>query len=472
MKDNEKYKIVKGIDICEIYTKENKKPTKQAVKDVAIDLMNNERVYNKLKGDEKERDECIKTMIKRLRNLGVEIEGDKVIQIGTVFYEYGTDKDYERVMIMMGPDEDMNNEDICDDIDGVKVIRCKNENEVLLKWTEMMRERDPDFVTGYNVFGFDYKFICDRIDECVKCHRKCNKWGHNIECEKCKYYNLGKMNNVDKNSFEHKCKKCVRVDQELTSSGLGENHLTYIKMDGRILFDLQKEIQKGHNLESYKLDNVAANFMRGKIKRVDENKLYTNVGFMKRGDYISFRVYSNIGEEQYMNGKKFMVTNIEDKTVELESKLEINIDDYLKVEWCLNKDDIEPQQIFDYHKYGSSSDRAKVAKYCIQDCELCINIIISEDIITNNLGMANVSFVPVSYIFLRGQGVKVTSVVSKECSNMNVRMPELKKPPKLRKYVGMKKKGDTDMLIRKTIVKDFTNNKKEYDLDEKTEDSR
>ena len=64
----------------------------------------------------------------------------------------------------------------------------------------------------------------------------------------------------------------------------------------------------------------------------------------------------------------------------------------------------------------------------------------------------------------------MTSVVSKECSNMNVRMPELKKPPKLRKYVGMKKKGDTDMLIRKTIVKDFTNNKKEYDLDEKTED--
>ena len=470
LKDNNKYKMVKDIDICEIYTKENRKPTKKIIKDVAIDLMNNERVYNKLKGDEKEREDCIRTMIKRLRNLGVEIEGDKIIQIGTVFYEYGTDKDYERVMILMGPEEGMREEDICDDIDGVKVIRCRDEKELLLKWVEMMRLKDPDFVTGYNVFGFDYKFICDRIDECVKCHRKCSKWGHNIDCEKCKYYNLGKMNNVDKNSVEHKCKKCVRVDQELTSSGLGENHLTYIKMDGRILFDLQKEIQKGHNLESYKLDNVAANFMRGKLKKVDGRKLYTDIGFMKKGDYISFRVYSNIGEEQFMDGKKFMVSNIDDKIVELEENLEINLDNYLKVEWCLNKDDIEPQQIFDYHKYGSSADRAKVAKYCIQDCELCINIIISEDIITNNLGMANVSFVPVSYIFLRGQGVKVTSVVSKECSNMNVRMPELKKPPKLRKYVGMKKKGETDMMIRKTIVKDFTNNKKEYDLDEKTEE--
>ena len=470
MKDNDKYKKVKDIDIPEIYTKNNIKPTKNAVKDVAIDLMNNERIFNKLKGSEKESDECIRSMIKRLRNLGIEIEGDKIIQIGTVFYEYGTDKDYDRVMIIMGPDENMKDEDICDDIDNINVIRCKTEKELLLEWVKLIKEKDPDFITGYNVFGFDYKFICDRIDECVECHKKCNKWGHYIDCEKCKYFNLGKINNVHKNSQEHKCKKCIRVDQELTSSGLGENHLTYIKMDGRILFDLQKEIQKGHNLESYKLDNVAANFMRGKIKNIDRNILTTEPGFVKKGDYISFRVYSNIGEEQYNDGRKYKVLNIETKLIIIEENLDILLDDYLKVEWCLNKDDIEPQDIFNYHKYGNSADRAKIAKYCIQDCELCINIIISEDIITNNLGMANVSLVPVSYIFLRGQGVKVTSVVSKECSLSNTRMPELKRPPKLRKYVTMKKNGENDMIIRKTIVKDFTNNSKQYDLTEKTED--
>ena len=37
-------------------------------------------------------------------------------------------------------------------------------------------------------------------------------------------------------------------------------------MDGRILFDMQKEIQKGHALESYKLDSVSSHFMRGKVK--------------------------------------------------------------------------------------------------------------------------------------------------------------------------------------------------------------
>ena len=56
------------------------------------------------------------------------------------------------------------------------------------------------------------------------------------------------------------------MNKELSSSGLGDNELKFIHMDGRILFDMQKEIQKGHALESYKLDNVSSHFMKGKLK--------------------------------------------------------------------------------------------------------------------------------------------------------------------------------------------------------------
>ena len=55
------------------------------------------------------------------------------------------------------------------------------------------------------------------------------------------------------------------MKKELSSSGLGDNVLNYISMDGRVIFDIQKEIQKGHALDSYKLDNVSAHFMKGKI---------------------------------------------------------------------------------------------------------------------------------------------------------------------------------------------------------------
>ena len=97
-----------------------------------------------------------------------------------------------------------------------------------------------------------------------------------------------------------------------------------------------------------------------------------------------------------------------------------------KIEWCMNKDDVPPQEIFNLHKTGGPSGRAKVAKYCIQDCELCIHLINLLDIIPNNIGMSNVCLVPFSYIFLRGQGIKVTSFVSKECNVQNTRMPTLK----------------------------------------------
>ena len=42
--------------------------------------------------------------------------------------------------------------------------------------------------------------------------------------------------------------------------------------------------------------------------------------------------------------------------------------------------------------------------------------------------MANVCSVPLGYIFLRGQGIKILSLVSKECRDFDFLLPVLKKP--------------------------------------------
>ena len=76
---------------------------------------------------------------------------------------------------------------------------------------------------------------------------------------------------------------------------------------------------------------------------------------------------------------------------------------------------------------GSAEDRKIVATYCIQDCALC-NKLINKLSVSNNIGMANVCFVPLSYIFLRGQGVKIFSLVSKFCKDKGFLIPVLKKP--------------------------------------------
>ena len=52
-------------------------------------------------------------------------------------------------------------------------------------------------------------------------------------------------------------------------------------------------------------------------------------------------------------------------------------------------------------------------------------------ILPNNIGMANVCSVPLSYIFQRGQGIKVLSLIAKKCASCNYLLPNLYK-----KHVG------------------------------------
>ena len=59
-----------------------------------------------------------------------------------------------------------------------------------------------------------------------------------------------------------------------------------------------------------------------------------------------------------------------------------------------------------YHR-GTAADRRIIAEYCIQDCELVNNLIMKLEVFANNMGMANVCYVPLDYIFSRGQGIKI-----------------------------------------------------------------
>lgn len=90
------------------------------------------------------------------------------------------------------------------------------------------------------------------------------------------------------------------------------------------------------------------------------------------------------------------------------------------------KNDITPKDIFRL-QLGNSRDRSKIAKYCIQDCELCNHLIIKLEIIANNIGMSNVCIVPFAYIFTRGQGIKIYSLVLNECHLEKFAIPTIKK---------------------------------------------
>jgi len=465
-------------DVQNIFTS-NGSYSSKSLKSI-IKRINNEEFFNDLdnsKESSKTREKIIDTMTKIFNSIEndegkkIEIKGDPIIQIGTVFHRFGEEACYERTMVIIG-NEDKPEEKICDDIPGVTVYECQNEKELLLKWKDVILYNNPDLITGYNIFGFDFDYINKRVDYLFPCCSKCKKTktfsSCDKDCPKNEFYRLGRLmrnrdsdlisnedieriKSCDENSKTSKSqriynnyweKRCQVQSKQLSSSGLGDNVLKYISMDGRIVFDIQKEIQKGHALESYKLDDVSAHFMKGDIKGTFYRKTPTSntilitkrLGNLKVGDYITISINTKYGSFKHLNGKKFHVSNIntEDLSIIIEGNHGITKiknkykEELISFEWCLAKDDISPQQIFDKHKYGGSKGRAEVAKYCIMDCELCIHLLLQLDMIPNNIGMACVSWVPLSYIFLRGQGIKINSIITKECSERKTRIPTLK----------------------------------------------
>lgn len=88
----------------------------------------------------------------------------------------------------------------------------------------------------------------------------------------------------------------------------------------------------------------------------------------------------------------------------------------------LNKHDVTPNDIFRLQR-GSAADRRVIAEYCVQDCELCNHLAGKLQIVANNMGMANVCSVPLSFIFMRGQGVKIFSLVAKQCRDDGMLIP-------------------------------------------------
>jgi len=356
-------------------------------------------------------------------------DDDRIIGIGTAFNRYGESLCYKKHIVTLGtcdPIDDI----IVDAIDIDSFPGTKKEQEdaaerkVLLTWRKMITDENPDIMTGYNIFGFDYKYIEARAAK-LGCAEEFSVLGR-LKHEKCKF-----------------------ATKDLSSAALGKNILYYYEMSGRINVDLMKVIQRDHKLQSYKLDSVAATFIREGIKKlmVDKTKntttIYSGSTYgLSEGGFIKIYYNDGLSDNSYRDDLKLEIKKL-GKDDSLSYIIVDGIVDDLDVSkyksyWCQAKDDVKPREIFELQK-GSSKDRAIIAKYCIQDCVLVNQIMEKLQVLTNNIGMANVCSVPLSYIFLRGQGIKVLSLVAKKCRQKEHLIPYTFKPYNVDRAIYHKK---------------------------------
>lgn len=85
-----------------------------------------------------------------------ESPNDRVIQIATTFQRYGEESCFFKHIICLGPcDRDVLDSD-------VELEIYDTEAEVLLAWQRLLRKTDPDILYGYNIFGFDLRYMMVR----------------------------------------------------------------------------------------------------------------------------------------------------------------------------------------------------------------------------------------------------------------------------------------------------------------------
>ena len=94
----------------------------------------------------------------------------------------------------------------------------------------------------------------------------------------------------------------------------GEYDLRYFKMRGRIQIDLYAYFRRDFNLSSYKLDDVAGQFIGDEIKKImisgSVTELYTqNITGLNVNDFIHIEL-SSFTTDYYKGGFKFRVLGL------------------------------------------------------------------------------------------------------------------------------------------------------------------
>ncbi len=320
-------------------------------------------------------------------------EKDPIIQIGCILLQ--GQKLLGKHLFVLGS---------CDPIEDTIVHSSPTEKQLLLDWAAWFSIQDPDILVGYNIFGFDERYIWKRAEA------------------------LGIQLSAPFQSFSRQEGETVVLKEKmLSSSALGDNRLYTWWSPGRLHIDLLHYIRRLEALPSYKLDSVTAHYMSGKLKKIQQDsngRIIVNTNVTK--DVCVGRSITFLDETGEPIVEKAIVESL--ATGEIITTPMEPIDGLdLAVKWAIVKDDVSPQEIFKFHR-GSSADRAVVGKYCIQDCALVLELYNKLDVFNNALSMANVCSVPVNYIFTRGQGIKIESLIFKECLKSGQAIKVLESP--------------------------------------------
>lgn len=161
-----------------------------------------------------------------------ERKDDKIFQISCILFYQGDSEDkYDKYLLTLGePNQSMVGDD-------VTIYMYDTESDLLDGFTEFINEKNPNVITGYNIFGFDIKYMLDR--SCFPC--LCND----------SFTKMGFL-------------KDVRSEEKTvswSSSAYGEQNLKYLDTEGRLFIDLLPIVKRNYKMNIYTLKFVSTELL-------------------------------------------------------------------------------------------------------------------------------------------------------------------------------------------------------------------
>ena len=244
---------------------------------------------------------------------------DCIFQIACVFWRPGQSESksgVETVLITLG---NPNPEGLDE---STVIIQCTTEAGLIKAFSELIVDRDPHIITGWNILMFDVPYLIDRAETCMVTGS---------------FRTMGMM----------KGRICDVTASVWHSAAYGPQSLRYVAADGRVWIDLLTYARREYKFANYRLGTVATEILGA------------------------------------------------------------------------TKDPLTAKDIFECYRKGVLEDDrdaiALVGKYCVQDSVLVQRLFDSFEVWVGVSEMAAVCNVPMSFLYTKGQQIKVFSQVYQYC---------------------------------------------------------
>lgn len=288
---------------------------------------------------------------------------DFAYMISCIYRRHGKEEGARNICIVYGVSNPPDDDD--------EFIFVNSEEKMIRKFESLIRELDPEIISGYNIHGFDYIYLDKRLQ------RLGLKWGE-----------LGRIRK----------EAATLKSMSWQSSGYGHNDINILQMSGRISVDLLPLVKRlPIKLPKYNLDTVAMHYLK-------------------------------IGKDPVSAQDMFRIVKCELLLENVLEKLRLPTDDSEKIiyqyrdpiklwEWAelrntevafYNEDEMtQLKDLIDYVYVNMKM----VADYCIKDSIVVMKLFDKLDIWIYLIELSNITGVTPMELFTRGQQARGLSIV-------------------------------------------------------------